>query len=49
LGLVIVQQVAQAHNGSVAVDSQVGRGTTFTVTLPLKSGIRTQQSANEAL
>lgn len=34
LGLSIVQFIVQAHNGSVAVDSQPGKGSTFTVRLP---------------
>ena len=35
LGLSIVQWVAQAHGGSVSVHSEVGRGATFEVRLPL--------------
>jgi two-component system sensor histidine kinase FlrB len=34
LGLAIVRTVVQAHGGEVAVASQRGRGTEFTVTLP---------------
>lgn len=34
LGLAIVKGIAEAHGGSVAVQSEVGRGTTFEVTLP---------------
>jgi Na+/proline symporter/signal transduction histidine kinase len=34
LGLYIVRQVAQAHGGSVRLDSQPGQGCTFTVELP---------------
>jgi two-component system OmpR family sensor kinase len=34
LGLSIVKHVAEAHGGGVKVDSQPGRGTTFTVDLP---------------
>ena len=35
LGLAIVRHVAEAHGGTVRVDSELARGTTFTVTLPL--------------
>ncbi|MFD9698712.1 sensor histidine kinase [Lentzea sp. NPDC059081] len=34
LGLAIVHALVSAHNGTVTVDSAVGRGTTFTITLP---------------
>jgi signal transduction histidine kinase len=35
LGLYIVHEVVAAHGGQVAVQSTVGAGTTFTITLPL--------------
>jgi two-component system phosphate regulon sensor histidine kinase PhoR len=34
LGLAIVKHIAQAHNGTVEVESLLGRGATFTLTLP---------------
>lgn len=34
LGLAIVRSIVEGHGGSVAVQSQVGRGTTFTIRLP---------------
>jgi len=35
LGLAIVARVVETHRGEVKVDSKVGKGTTFTITLPL--------------
>ncbi|MEH1909632.1 MAG: hybrid sensor histidine kinase/response regulator [Nostoc sp.] len=35
LGLAIAKKSAEAHGGEIVVNSQVGVGTTFTVTLPL--------------
>lgn len=35
LGLAVVQSVAQAHSGSVEVKSEVGKGSCFTLVLPL--------------
>ena len=34
LGLAIVKHIAGTHNGTVAVQSQLGHGSTFTLTLP---------------
>jgi PAS domain S-box-containing protein len=35
LGLVIVKRCVELHSGTMKIDSEVGRGTTFTVRLPL--------------
>ncbi|HLB64594.1 MAG TPA: HAMP domain-containing sensor histidine kinase, partial [Anaerolineales bacterium] len=34
LGLSIVKSIVDSHQGRIWVDSQLGRGTTFTVVLP---------------
>jgi len=34
LGLSIVHELVERHGGRIAVDTQLGEGTTFTVTLP---------------
>lgn len=38
LGLAITKWIAEAHGGSIAVQSRPGRGTLFTVTLPRPDG-----------
>ena len=36
LGLAVTRRIIEEHNGTIQVDSQAGRGTTFTVMLPMK-------------
>jgi signal transduction histidine kinase len=38
LGLSIVQRIVSSHKGKIFVDSQQGKGTTFTIELPKKGG-----------
>lgn len=38
LGLSIVKKCVDLHKGTISVDSQVGKGTTFTVSIPVFSG-----------
>jgi two-component system sensor histidine kinase HydH len=35
LGLAIVHRIVEAHDGEIAVQSHVGQGTVFTLSLPL--------------
>jgi PAS domain S-box-containing protein len=38
IGLALVQELVKLHGGSIAAESQLGQGTTFTVTVPLGAG-----------
>jgi signal transduction histidine kinase len=37
LGLALVKRVAEAHGGDVRVESSLGSGSTFTLSLPIKT------------
>jgi PAS domain S-box-containing protein len=41
LGLIIVRQIVAAHGGTITYDSRVGAGTTFRISLPIDSPVRT--------
>jgi signal transduction histidine kinase len=37
LGLALVKAIAETHNGNVSVESTVGEGSTFRITLPIRN------------
>jgi signal transduction histidine kinase len=37
LGLAVARRIVEAHGGKIDVDSQVGKGSRFTITLPQKA------------
>lgn len=49
LGLSIVYGIIKMHRGQIAVQSKVGRGTTFTITLPVKLFPGASGSGNTAI
>jgi len=46
LGLSIVKSAVEAHNGEIEVFSELGKGTTFTVTLPTRTQISGKDTAS---
>jgi PAS domain S-box-containing protein len=45
LGLAICKRIAEAHGGSITVESKIGEGTTFTLTLPISHSQEGAQTA----
>ncbi|HUH01697.1 MAG TPA: HAMP domain-containing sensor histidine kinase, partial [Kofleriaceae bacterium] len=46
LGLSVVAQIIRNHGGAVAIESELGRGTTMTITLPAAGRARAGSSAD---
>ena len=49
VGLYLVKMVVEVHAGEIAVDSKEGQGSTFTVRLPLKPAMRSENLAASVL
>ena len=47
LGLAITQNIVQMMNGTIEVQSKSGRGSTFTVSVPLELQLKEEQAAEE--
>jgi signal transduction histidine kinase len=47
LGLSLVKHIVEAHKGRVAVESEPGSGSTFSILLPVKVGVVEQSSARQ--
>ncbi|MFM8368665.1 MAG: ATP-binding protein [Chloroflexota bacterium] len=41
MGLTLVEQMARLHGGSITVNSQSGKGSSFTISLPNSQDTRT--------
>ena len=46
LGLSITRSIINAHKGTIKLYSESGKGTTFTVKIPLENNLKTNQVAN---
>ena len=48
LGLYLVKQIAEKHNGRITIDSKVGEGTNVTIRLPVLEADGTQKENGNA-
>jgi signal transduction histidine kinase len=49
LGLAICQEIVRRYKGTLEVQSLVGKGTTFTVRLPLENGLKQEAKSAAAV
>jgi CheY-like chemotaxis protein len=49
LGLSVSYSIVKRHGGEMRVESQIGRGTTFTITLPMATGHHQEANDNEPI
>jgi len=47
LGLTVCNQIVNLHGGKICIDSKKGRGTTVTVTVPIKRKINSKENLND--
>jgi len=38
IGLSLAQEIVKLHNGEIHLESEIGKGSTFSVMLPLRTG-----------
>jgi len=49
LGLAIIYGIVKMHRGQINVQSEVGRGTTFTISLPIKLNLHRESQGEEGI